>query len=92
MDEINERRAKLEAEGHATGNANQRRGGEGAQAGDRKLKGRKKRGAIDEAGAALFDDEAIAREQEEEDRRRLEAEQEEEERQARIDALEAEGE
>jgi hypothetical protein len=88
MDEINERRAKLEAEGHLVGASGQRRGPEGSHGVDKKLKGKRKRGAVDEAGAALFDEEAIEREREAAERRRLEAEQEEEERQAMIDALE----
>ncbi|GAA5962216.1 hypothetical protein JCM3765_003903 [Sporobolomyces pararoseus] len=90
MDEINERRAKLEAEGHSTGGAGHRRGQDSSHGTDKKMKGKKKRGPIDEAGAALFDENAIAREREEEERRRLEEEQAEEERQARIDAMEAE--
>lgn len=90
MDEINERRAKLEAEGHSIGGAGHRRGQDGSHGADKKVKGKKKRGPIDEAGAALFDDDAIAREQEEEERRKMEEEQAEEERQARIDAMEAE--
>lgn len=89
MDEIRERRAKLEADGHTTASGSHRRGQDGAPNADKRMKGKKKRGPIDEAGAALFDEDTIARQQEEAERERLEREQEEEERQARIEAMEA---
>ncbi|GAA5944091.1 transcription factor TFIIIB subunit BDP1 [Sporobolomyces koalae] len=90
MDEIRRRRAKLEAEGHVGGG--QRRGGDsgGHASGEQKGKSKRKRGPIDEAGAALFDESALALEQEAAERRRMEEEQAEEERQAMIDAMEAE--
>ena len=91
MDEINERRAKLEAETGPTGNAGHRRGNDAGQGNlaEKKGKGKKKKGPIDEAGAELFDEENIRREQEEAEAARIQAEIEEEERQAAIDAAEA---
>ena len=90
MDEINERRAKLEYENVNLGNNGQRRGNDAGQGNlvDKKGKGKKKKGPIDEAGAELFDEENIRRAEEEAEAARLQAEVEEEERQAAIEAAE----
>lgn len=91
MDEINERRAKLEAETGNSGNTGQRRGNDAGQGNlvDKKGKGKKKKGPIDEAGAELFNEETIQRAEEEAEAARLQEELEEEERRAAIEEAEA---